>query len=89
MSVLNVLPKLTQRDKSTYEAAIDLGAKPVQAYFKLIVSGHFRRVSSQGFLTALKQCRFDDFTITYFTQGRGDKDALDNDLARAQARLLA
>lgn len=30
--VLNVLPKLRQRDRNTYEAAVDLGATPVQAF---------------------------------------------------------
>ncbi len=34
--ILNVLPKLNQTSRSTYEAALDLGAKPVYAFFKII-----------------------------------------------------
>ena len=65
--VLNVLPKLRQRDKNTYEAAVDLGATPVQAFFKVIVPDIF-----PGFLMAFTMS-LDDFTITYFTKGAGIK----------------
>lgn len=69
--VLNVLPKLRQRDKSTYEAAVDLGATPVQAFFKVIVPDIFPGILS-GFLMAFTMS-LDDFTITYFTKGAGIK----------------
>ena len=69
--VLNVLPKLRQRDKNTYEAAVDLGATPVQAFFKVIVPDIFPGILS-GFLMAFTMS-LDDFTITYFTKGAGIK----------------
>lgn len=69
--VLNVLPKLQQRDKNTYEAAVDLGATPVQAFFKVIVPDIFPGLLS-GFLMAFTMS-LDDFTITYFTKGAGVK----------------
>ena len=33
--ILNVLPKLKQANKSTYEAALDLGATPLYAFYKV------------------------------------------------------
>ena len=33
--ILNVLPKLKQTNKYTYEAALDLGASPLYAFFKV------------------------------------------------------
>ena len=67
--VLNVLPKLRQRDKNTYEAAVDLGATPVQAFFKVIVPDIFPGILS-GFLMAFTMS-LDDFVISYFTSGSG------------------
>ncbi len=69
--VLNVLPKLRQRDRHTYEAAIDLGASPVQAFFKVVLPDIFPGILS-GFLMAFTMS-LDDFTITYFTKGAGIK----------------
>ncbi len=67
--VLNVYPKLKQFDKSIYQAALDLGASPVQAFFKVILPDIFPGVIT-GFLLALT-ISIDDFTITYFTKGQG------------------
>lgn len=67
--VLNVYPKLKQFDKSIYEAALDLGASPVKAFFKAILPDIFPGVIT-GFLLALT-LSIDDFTITYFTKGQG------------------
>lgn len=67
--VLNVYPKLKQFDKSIYHAALDLGASPVQAFFKVILPDIFPGVLT-GFLLALT-ISIDDFTITYFTKGQG------------------
>jgi spermidine/putrescine transport system permease protein len=67
--VLNVYPKLKQFDKSIYQAALDLGASPVQAFFKVIMPDIFPSVIT-GFLLALT-ISIDDFTITYFTKGQG------------------
>lgn len=67
--ILNVLPKLKQANKYTYEAALDLGATPLYAFFKVtwpeISSGVF-----SGFLMAVTMS-LDDFSITYFTKGAG------------------
>lgn len=67
--ILNVLPKLKQANKYTYEAALDLGASPLYAFFKVtwpeISSGVF-----SGFLMAVTMS-LDDFSITYFTKGAG------------------
>ena len=35
--VLSVMPKLRQVNPNTYEAALDLGASPIYAYFKVII----------------------------------------------------
>ena len=67
--ILNVLPKLKQANRSTYEAALDLGASPLYAFYKItwpeIRSGIF-----SGFLMAVTMS-LDDFSITYFTKGAG------------------
>lgn len=67
--ILNVLPKLKQANRYTYEAALDLGASPVYAFYKVtwpeIRSGVF-----SGFLMAVTMS-LDDFSITYFTKGAG------------------
>ena len=34
--ILSVMPKLKQTNRSAYEAALDLGAKPLQAFFKIV-----------------------------------------------------
>ena len=39
--VLSVVPKLKQMDNSLYEAALDLGASPVQALFKVVLPEKF------------------------------------------------
>ncbi len=67
--VLNVFPKISQFDMSVYDAALDLGASPIRAFFKVIMPDIFPGVLT-GFLLALT-ISLDDFTITYFTKGRG------------------
>ena len=67
--VLNVFPKLKQFDKSIYQAALDLGASPIKAFFKVILPDILPGVLT-GFLLALT-LSIDDFTITYFTKGQG------------------
>ena len=67
--ILNVLPKLNQANRYTYEAALDLGATPLYAFFRItwpeIKSGVF-----SGFLMAVTMS-LDDFSITFFTKGAG------------------
>lgn len=68
--ILNVLPKLNSGASShTYEAARDLGATPVYAFFKIVWPDIKAGVFS-GFLMAVTMS-LDDFAITYFTKGPG------------------
>ena len=67
--ILSVMPKLKQTDKSTYEAAMDLGATPVYAFFKVVFPDILPGVLS-GFLLAFTMS-LDDFIITHFTRGAG------------------
>ena len=67
--ILNVLPKLNQTSKSAYEAALDLGASPIYAFYK-IVWPDIRPGVISGFLMAVTMS-LDDFSITYFTKGAG------------------
>lgn len=46
--ILSVMPKLKQTSRSTYEAAMDLGASPITAFFKVVFPDIFR-VSSPAF----------------------------------------
>ena len=64
--ILSVLPKLKQTSKSTYEAAQDLGAGPVYAFFKVVFPDIWPGVVS-GFLMAFTMS-LDDFIITHFTK---------------------
>lgn len=65
--ILNVMPKLKQLNKNTYEAALDLGASGVYAFRKVILPEIFPGILS-GFLLAFTMS-LDDFVITYFTNG--------------------
>ena len=56
-------------NSNIYEAALDLGASPVQAFFKVALPDIFPGVLT-GFLLAFT-ISIDDFTITYFTKGQG------------------
>lgn len=69
MIILSVLPKLRQTNVSTYEAALDLGASPLYAFFKVVFPDILPGVSS-GFLLAFTMS-LDDFIITHFTKGPG------------------
>lgn len=67
--ILSVMPKLKQTSRYTYEAAMDLGASPLQAFFKVIFPDILPGVLS-GFLMAFTMS-LDDFIITHFTKGAG------------------
>ena len=67
--ILSVMPKLKQTDKYTYEAALDLGASPLYAFFKVGFPDIMPGVLS-GFLLAFTMS-LDDFIITHFTKGAG------------------
>ncbi len=66
---LSVKPKLEQMDPFLYEAALDLGASPSQALFKVTLPEIMPGVFS-GFLLAIT-LSLDDFIITAFTRGAG------------------
>ena len=67
--ILSVMPKLKQTNRSAYEAALDLGAKPLQAFFKIVFPDIVPGVLS-GFLMAFTMS-LDDFIVTHFTRGAG------------------
>ena len=67
--ILSVAPKLKQTNRYTYEAALDLGASPVKAFFKVVFPDIVPGVLS-GFMLAFTMS-LDDFVITHFTKGPG------------------
>lgn len=67
--ILSVMPKLKQTDRSTFEAALDLGAPPLSAFFRIVFPDIMPGVLS-GFLLAFTMS-LDDFIITHFTKGAG------------------
>lgn len=70
--ILSVMPKLRSLDPNLAEAAMDLGAKPTQAMWKVIVPQIMPGVVS-GALIAFTMS-FDDFIISYFVTGNGVKN---------------
>ena len=65
--VLRVLPKLSQMNPNIYEAALDLGATPHQALWKVMVP-QLRPGMLSGFILAFTMS-LDDFAVTFFTRG--------------------
>ena len=67
-TVLSVLPRLKSMDTALYEAALDMGATPKQAMFKVVLPDIMPGVVT-GFILAFT-LSFDDFVISFFsTQG--------------------
>ena len=67
--ILSVRPHLKKMDRTTYEAALDLGASPFYAFHKIVLKELSPGIFS-GFLLAITMS-LDDFIITYFTKGPG------------------
>ena len=65
--IFNVAPKLRQLDASLYNAALDLGCTPSQAFFKVILPQLTPAILS-AFLICLTYS-IDDFMISYFNCG--------------------
>ncbi|HJB21018.1 MAG TPA: ABC transporter permease, partial [Candidatus Fournierella merdavium] len=65
--IFNVSPKLRQLDVRVYEAALDLGCNPRQAFFKVVLPELAPAILS-AFLICLTYS-IDDFLISYFTSG--------------------
>ena len=63
---LSILPKLKQMDNSLYEAALDLGATPAQALFKVVIPQLIPGILS-GFMLAVT-LSLDDYFITTYTK---------------------
>jgi spermidine/putrescine transport system permease protein len=65
--ILNVMPKLRQFDMNVYEAAVDLGCKPFNAFMKVVMPEIMSGIITgcvMSFTLSL-----DDFIISYFTNG--------------------
>lgn len=67
--ILSVLPKLRQSSQVNFEAAQDLGAGLIYAFFRVVLPDIMPGVLS-GFLLAFTMS-LDDFIITHFTRGAG------------------
>ena len=67
--ILSVMPRIKQLNPSAYEAAMDLGASPFKAFFKVVFPDILPGVFS-GLLMAFTMS-IDDFIITHFTKGAG------------------
>ncbi len=65
--VLSVMPKLQRMNPSIYEAALDLGASPLQALWKVMVP-ELKPGMISGFILAFTMS-LDDFAVTFFTRG--------------------
>lgn len=64
--VLSVMPKLKQMDPNIYEAALDLGANPSAALFKVVIPQIFSGIVS-GFMLSIT-LSLDDYIVTAFTK---------------------
>ena len=67
--ILNVMPRFYQMDPNIYEAAQDLGASPIYAFFRVVLPEIFPGILA-GFFLAFT-ISMDDFVVTYFTKGPG------------------
>lgn len=67
--ILSVMPRMKQLNPHTYEAALDLGASHIYAFFKVVFPDILPGVLT-GFLMAFTMS-LDDFIITHFTKGAG------------------
>ena len=65
--IFNVAPKLRRMDVRMYEAALDLGCNPRQAFFKVVLPELMPAILS-AFLISLTYS-IDDFIISYFSCG--------------------
>jgi len=66
-AILSISPKLRQLDRHLFEAALDLGARPREAIFKVILPEIMPGIVTALILTFTLS--IDDFVISYFTAG--------------------
>ncbi|WP_058486652.1 ABC transporter permease [Defluviitalea phaphyphila] len=67
--ILSVMPKLKQLNKHLYEAALDLGATPLYAFYKVILPEIMPGVITGALLAFTLS--LDDFVISFFNTGSG------------------
>ena len=67
--ILSIMPKLRSLDPNLIDAALDLGATPIQALTKVVVPQITSGIVA-GALIAFTMS-FDDFVISYFVTGNG------------------
>ncbi len=67
--IMSILPRMRQLNPSVYEAALDLGASPSKAFFRVVFPDLMPGILS-GFLMSFTMS-VDDFIITHFTKGPG------------------
>lgn len=72
--VLSVMPRLQKMNPNIYEAALDLGATPSQAFRKVLVPELWPSMIS-GFILSLT-LSIDDFGVTFFTKGSNGLETL-------------
>lgn len=72
--VLSVMPRLERMNPNIYEAALDLGATPFQAFRKVIVP-EIKPGMLSGFILAFT-LSIDDFAVTLFTKGSDGLETL-------------
>ena len=72
--VLSVMPRLVQMNPNIYEAALDLGATPMQAMRRVIIP-EIRPGMISGFILAFT-LSIDDFAVTIFTNGTDGLETL-------------
>lgn len=72
--VLSVMPRLTRMNPNIYEAALDLGATPFQAFRKVIIP-EIKPGMVSGFILAFT-LSIDDFAVTLFTKGSNGLETL-------------
>ena len=63
---LSIIPKLKQMDNNLYEAALDLGASPTKALFKVVIPQIIPGIFS-GFMLAVT-LSLDDYFVTTYTK---------------------
>ncbi len=67
--IVSVLPKLKQMNPYLYEAALDLGASPIYAFWNVVMP-EIKSGIVTGFLFSMTMS-IDDFVISFFTTGNG------------------
>ena len=72
--VLSVMPRLTKMNPNIYEAALDLGATPLQALRKVVMPELWPGMIS-GFILSVT-LSIDDFGVTFFTKGSNGLETL-------------